>query len=130
MLTNECRSGNQKLCRYGTFSSTRHKYRSTLAGANTDFITCALGRKTVDRTHLWRAATPQLFPYHLLLQALSSALEEGVDITDEASAMQRAGYTPELVECSADNIKVTSATDIALAEHYLAVQKAEKTHAH
>jgi len=86
--------------------------------------------ETVDRTHLWRAATPQLFPYHLLLQALSSALEEGVDITDEASAMQRAGYTPELVECSADNIKVTSATDIALAEHYLAVQKAEKTHAH
>jgi len=51
MFTNEYRSGNQKLCRYGTFSSTRHKYRSTLAGANTDFITCALGRKTVDRTH-------------------------------------------------------------------------------
>jgi len=49
MFTNEYRSGNQKLCRYGTFSSTRHKYRSTLAGANTDFITCALGRKTVDR---------------------------------------------------------------------------------
>ena len=83
--------------------------------------------ETVDRTDLWRAATPQLFPYHLLLQALSSALEEGTDITDEASAMQHAGYNPVLVECSADNIKVTSATDIALAEHYLAVQKAEKS---
>lgn len=85
--------------------------------------------ETVDRAHLWRAATPQLFPYHLLLQALGNALEEGIEITDEASAMQHAGYNPVLVECSADNIKVTTATDLALAEHFLAVQQAEKSSA-
>jgi len=79
--------------------------------------------ETVDRDHLWRAATPQLFKHELLLSALTGALEEGVSITDEASAMQYTGYRPRLIECSADNIKVTTPTDLALAEHYLAAQR-------
>lgn len=78
--------------------------------------------ETVERSQLWRAATPQLFRHGLLLSALNSALEAGVSITDEASAMEYAGYHPKLVECSADNIKVTTPTDLALAEHYLTVQ--------
>ncbi len=82
--------------------------------------------ETVDRSHLWRAATPQLFVHQLLLQALTDALAAGADITDEASAMQHAGYSPKLVECSADNIKITTATDLALAEHYLAVQASQR----
>lgn len=79
--------------------------------------------ETVDRSMLWRAATPQLFPFETLVHALSKALEEGVNITDEASAMQYAGYSPKLVECSADNIKVTTSTDLVLAEHYLSAQR-------
>jgi len=82
--------------------------------------------ETVDRDHLWRAATPQLFKHELLLSALTGALEEGVSITDEASAMQYTGYRPRLIECSADNIKVTTPTDLALAEHYLAAQRREQ----
>ena len=80
--------------------------------------------ETIDRSQLWRAATPQLFPYAILLAALNKALEEGVEITDEASAMEYAGYSPKLVECSADNIKVTTPTDLVLAEHYLSAQTA------
>ena len=64
--------------------------------------------ETIDRTTLWRAATPQLFPFAALFDALNKALEEGIEITDEASAMQYSGYSPKLVECSADNIKVTT----------------------
>lgn len=86
--------------------------------------------ETVDRSQLWRAATPQLFRCTELLSALSRALEEGTSVTDEASAMQYAGYSPKLVECSADNIKITTATDLALAEHYLACQQAEQKIAH
>lgn len=78
--------------------------------------------ETVDRSQLWRAATPQLFPLTVLLDALTNALDAGVEITDEASAMQSAGYSPKLIECSADNIKVTTPTDLVLAEQYLTAQ--------
>ncbi len=78
--------------------------------------------ETIDRSTLWRAATPQLFPFAALFDALNKALEEGVEITDEASAMQYAGYSPKLVECSTDNIKVTTPTDLVLAEQYLSAQ--------
>lgn len=80
---------------------------------------------TVDRDELWRAATPQLFQLTALLNALTTALEQGVDITDEASAMQYAGFCPRLLQCSADNIKVTTPTDLALATHYLSAQQSE-----
>jgi len=78
--------------------------------------------ETIDRSTLWRAATPQLFPLVTLLDALNQALEQGIEITDEASAMQSAGYSPKLVECSTDNIKVTTPTDLVLAEQYLSAQ--------
>lgn len=80
--------------------------------------------ETINRDQLWRAATPQLFRYTVLLDALENALQEGAEITDEASAMERSGYTPRLLPCSTDNIKVTTATDLVLAEFYLSAQEA------
>ncbi len=77
---------------------------------------------TVNRDQLWRAATPQLFGLEVLLSALNNAIQSGVPITDEASAMQHAGFQPKLVECESDNIKITTATDMALAQHYLSLQ--------
>ena len=70
---------------------------------------------TVDRSHLWRALTPQMFRYGLLCQALQWALDTGYTITDEASAMEQAGYRPLLVEGRPDNIKITVPADLALA---------------
>lgn len=74
---------------------------------------------TVDRTALWHALTPQLFPLALLRQCLSFALAQGVIITDEASALEYCGLHPVLVHGRADNIKVTRPEDLALAEFYL-----------
>jgi len=78
---------------------------------------------TLDRDALWRAATPQMFNLQLLYKALSSALQQNIAITDEASAMQHAGYIPRLIECHSDNIKITTAPDLVLAEYYLDAQK-------
>ncbi len=78
---------------------------------------------TVDREALWRAATPQLFSLDLLLSAIDKAIAENVAITDEASAMQYSGYQPKLIECSSDNIKITTATDLVLAQYYLRAQE-------
>lgn len=74
---------------------------------------------TVDREALWHALTPQLFRAQPLTQALSRALEQGVQITDEASAIEWLGETPALVKGRADNIKITQPEDLALAEFYL-----------
>jgi 2-C-methyl-D-erythritol 4-phosphate cytidylyltransferase len=76
---------------------------------------------TVDRRHLWRALTPQLFPIAILSEALAQAQAAGAEVTDEAMAMERAGYRPHLVAGSSENIKVTIPADLALAEFYLGV---------
>jgi 2-C-methyl-D-erythritol 4-phosphate cytidylyltransferase len=74
---------------------------------------------TVDRSGLWHALTPQLFPLPLLRDCLIKALAEQACVTDESSALEYCGYHPVLVSGRADNIKVTQPEDLALAEFYL-----------
>ena len=75
--------------------------------------------ETVDRAFYWRAQTPQLFRLELLSQALEECRSRGIEVTDEASAMERAGYHPRLVRGRESNIKVTYPEDLALAEFWL-----------
>lgn len=79
--------------------------------------------ETVPRHGLWRALTPQVFPFGVLQAALEKALHDGVEVTDEASAMEYAGAHPRLVHGHADNIKITVPEDLALAELYLRAQE-------
>ena len=74
---------------------------------------------TVDRTGLWHALTPQLFACDRLYRALSSALAENFLVTDEASAMEHAGYHPLLVHGGEENIKITRPADLRLSAVYL-----------
>jgi 2-C-methyl-D-erythritol 4-phosphate cytidylyltransferase len=75
---------------------------------------------TLDRAALWRAQTPQLFCVGSLRAALASgALAE---LTDEASAMERAGHAPRLVNGSSGNLKVTLPEDLVLAAAVLRAQ--------
>ena len=71
---------------------------------------------TVDRQSLWRAQTPQLFPLFALRAALGRCLEEGLSVTDEAMAMERAGEPVHVVEGPTSNIKVTVEADLAYAD--------------
>ncbi len=82
-------------------------------------------QETVPRAGLWRALTPQRFPRGALAQALRAAARDCVAVTDEAMAMERAGFRPRLVEGAADNIKVTTPRDFALAEFLLAQRAPE-----
>lgn len=74
---------------------------------------------TTPRESLWQAQTPQLFPLTALLNALSSARHAGVVVTDEAQAMEHAGYAPLLVEGESTNLKITRPGDLPLAESIL-----------
>jgi 2-C-methyl-D-erythritol 4-phosphate cytidylyltransferase len=71
--------------------------------------------ETLSRTDLWLAQTPQLFRYGILLRAL----ENSENVTDEASAVEKLGYQPMMIQGHSDNIKVTTSDDLALAEFYL-----------
>jgi len=75
--------------------------------------------ETVDRQNLWHALTPQMFRLDLLIDALNSAQHKNLAVTDDASAMELAGYLPKLVEAHEDNIKITRAFDLTLSELYL-----------
>lgn len=74
---------------------------------------------TVDRNGLWHGLTPQMFKLSLLEEALQSAKEKGLHVTDDASAMELAGYAPLLVEGHEDNIKITRPFDLQLANLYM-----------
>ncbi len=74
---------------------------------------------TLERDRLWHAFTPQMFRLYALRTALGEALAAGIQITDEASAMEWAGYKPVMVEGQGDNIKITHPADLKLAEYYL-----------
>ena len=74
---------------------------------------------TVDRSRLWHALTPQMFRLGRLHEALRAALARGLLVTDEAAAMEAAGFASRLIEGRADNLKITRPEDLALAEFYL-----------
>jgi 2-C-methyl-D-erythritol 4-phosphate cytidylyltransferase len=78
--------------------------------------------RTVDRTGLWQAQTPQLFRYGQLMAALASACRAGETVTDEAALLELAGFRPCLVQGHRDNIKITDPADLAMAELVLAAQ--------
>jgi len=80
---------------------------------------------THPRDHLWRAFTPQAFRLELILSALESVIHEGLEITDDASAMEKAGYKPKLITSDSRNIKITHPQDLHLAELLLADQRVE-----
>jgi 2-C-methyl-D-erythritol 4-phosphate cytidylyltransferase len=81
---------------------------------------------TVDRSLLWRAQTPQIFRYGLLMAALTRALELNLTVTDESQAMELAGHRPRLVAGSVDNIKITNMQDMKLAALYMQLQAQEQ----
>ncbi|WP_426689838.1 2-C-methyl-D-erythritol 4-phosphate cytidylyltransferase [Rhodanobacter ginsengiterrae] len=74
---------------------------------------------TEARDLRWRAFTPQMFRRAQLSAALRDAARRGVNVSDEAMAMEQAGFAPLLVEGAEDNIKVTTVADFALAEFLL-----------
>jgi 2-C-methyl-D-erythritol 4-phosphate cytidylyltransferase len=72
-------------------------------------------RDTPDRSTLWAAQTPQVFRADILRRALAG----GDSATDEAALVAAVGGTVRLIEGPSDNIKVTTPTDLRLAEALL-----------
>ena len=75
--------------------------------------------KTLDRSVLRRALTPQCFRYELLRQAYQSADIKDPTLTDESALVEQLGHRVRVVEGSSRNIKITTAEDFAIAEAML-----------
>ena len=75
---------------------------------------------TVDRESLRAMQTPQMAEKPLLLAALQSALEAGAETTDELAALERMGMRPVIVPGDRENIKLTTPTDVLVANAILA----------
>ncbi len=83
--------------------------------------------RTVDRTPLWLAQTPQAFRRDWIETAHRKAHVEGVRATDDASLVEWLGYSVAVVEGSGENIKVTRPEDLVIGEAILA-SRSKKSH--
>ena len=81
--------------------------------------------ETIPRERLWRAQTPQMFRLGLLRRALESAIAAGEAPGDEATAVERLGLRPLLVEGSPFNVKITHPEDLVFAARVLAARAQE-----
>lgn len=79
--------------------------------------------ETLERSRLRAVQTPQVFEASLLKAALQAALEEGAVLTDDCSAVERLGKVVYLIEGEETNLKITTPTDLILAEALLAAEE-------
>ena len=72
--------------------------------------------ETLDRATIFLAQTPQAFRRDVLRQALEIAERDGLDASDEAALVERAGFPVRLVDGETSNIKITTPADLPIAE--------------
>lgn len=72
--------------------------------------------RTLERSRLRRALTPQCFRYELLRRAFEQSPELVSSATDDSSLVELLGGTVTVIEGDARNIKITRPEDFALAE--------------
>lgn len=73
--------------------------------------------EAVDRDTVWQIQTPQTFPAEVLQEAYQQM--ELPIFTDDASVVEKVGYSIHLIESSSKNIKLTFAEDFEIAKLYL-----------
>ena len=79
-------------------------------------VTGGIVKETPDRKTLQAVQTPQVFDLALLKGALKKAKDDGAEVTDDCSAVERLGMSIKMVEGDERNIKVTTPMDLAVAK--------------
>ena len=74
---------------------------------------------TPERKLLQAVQTPQVFDFDLLRGALKKAADDGAEITDDCSAVERLGFRVKIVEGDERNLKVTTPMDLRIAKMLL-----------
>ena len=79
---------------------------------------------TPERSTLYAVQTPQVFQANILKAALQSSLAAGQPLTDDCAAVERLGKQVWLAAGDEGNIKITTPTDLAVAEAILRQREA------
>lgn len=74
---------------------------------------------TPDRSSLWGVQTPQVFEASLYRRAINNAVENGLSVTDDCSMVEAIGVPVKVVRGEYTNIKLTTPSDVAVAEAFL-----------
>ena len=80
-------------------------------------------KETPDRASLQAVQTPQVFDFDILRGALKKAKQDGAQVTDDCSAVERIGLTVKIVEGEERNLKVTTPLDLKIAQLFLEEEK-------
>lgn len=72
--------------------------------------------KTLNRETLWQIQTPQSAKYKLLVRAFVKAYNDNYYGTDDVELIERLGEKVKLIECSTENFKITTPTDLENAK--------------
>lgn len=79
----------------------------------------SLVTSTPDRSKLFAVQTPQVFDLDLLRAALKKAENDGAEVTDDCSAVERMGMSVKIVTGDERNMKVTTPMDLRVAEMFM-----------
>lgn len=84
--------------------------------------------ETVDRENLWTVQTPQVFHVALYAAATVRAKADEFHPTDDNAIIEHYGYGVRLIECSRENIKITTPEDLRLAKAILDLREQDAAH--
>jgi 2-C-methyl-D-erythritol 4-phosphate cytidylyltransferase/2-C-methyl-D-erythritol 4-phosphate cytidylyltransferase/2-C-methyl-D-erythritol 2,4-cyclodiphosphate synthase len=71
--------------------------------------------KSLDRNKLWHMQTPQVIQYKIAKEAFEKAFDDDFYGSDDVVLVERLGKKVKIVECSDENIKITTKTDLERA---------------
>ena len=88
--------------------------KDTIKKIKKDFV-----EKTIDRKDVYQMQTPQAIQYGLFVKAFENAKKKKLKFTDDVSLVEALGKKVKIVQCSYENIKITTQDDLRIAEGIL-----------
>ena len=80
---------------------------------------CPRIARTLDRSRIWSAQTPQAFRADLIRHAYARVIASRLTVTDDAAAVELLRHPVHLVESDSTNVKITRPADVILARQIL-----------
>ncbi|MEK6891670.1 MAG: 2-C-methyl-D-erythritol 4-phosphate cytidylyltransferase [Nanoarchaeota archaeon] len=90
------------------------KLKDTIKKINNNFV-----EKTIDRNNVYQMQTPQAINYNLFIKGFNNIKKNKLKVTDDVSVVEALNEKVKIVECSYENVKITTQDDLKIAEGIL-----------
>lgn len=87
------------------------KVKNTIKMVDKDFV-----EKSLNREALFEVYTPQIIKRELLFEGFDQVKKNKIDVTDDVSLVELIGKKVKIIESTSDNLKITTPTDLKIAE--------------